>query len=785
APASGKEMREMPYVPGEILIKYRSSSPKARAAFRTARHLSPGNSGLEKVRIARIRLPETMGVAEALEQYRQDPDVEYAEPNYILHAAATPNDGSFTELWGLNNTGQTGGRPDADIDAPEAWEKTSGSDSVIIAVVDSGVAFDHPDLADNMWVNTGEVPGNGMDDDGNGYIDDIYGWDFIDNDGFPEDLHGHGSHVAGTIAAQGNNGSGITGVLWNAQIMALRFLGITGLGTTADAISAILYAVENGAQAINCSWGGTAFSRALSDAIDSAAVPVVCAAGNRGRDNDGSAVFYPASYKSSNIIAVAATDHNDSLAPFSNFGAESVDLAAPGVSIFSTIPLFSYGVPVTVYSENFNSASGSLPLLGWSRGGIKSSWEVTGGTGVGGTNSLEDSPAAQYLDGTLSWAGAMTPVNSVKNNRYLLRFDWKGELEDGFDYLDINFSLDGLSWDWIDFRTGSTGGSFKQYTADLTPVSDSFDQFYFGFGITADNTVAMEGVFIDNVVLTREPISISAYDYDHVQGTSMAAPHVAGVAGLIMALNPALSTTDIKEAIIKSTDAAGALKGKVLSGGRLNAFKALEYAEGPYAPTQLRYTVRSSSRIDLAWKDNSSREEGFTVERARDGSTQFSVIASLKPDAASYSDRDLSPATRYTYRVRVYGAALGDFAYSDEVSAKTLSSSGGGGGGGGGCFIATAAYGSDMHPHVMALREFRDRHLLQHRAGRAFVHFYYRYSPRAAEIIRDSEVLRSMTRTALYPLVMAAVFPFETVCLVLAALSATVIAVRRRHARCD
>ena len=209
------------------------------------------------------------------------PGVRYVEPNYILTASAFPNDPRFDELWGLHNTGQTGGIDDADIDGPEIWDQNTGSRDVIVGIIDTGVDYNHEDLAANMWTNPGETPGNGIDDDGNGLVDDVYGWDWVDNDNDPvsEDVgvH-HGTHVAGTVGAVGDNGVGVTGVSWNVQLMALRFLGANGSGLLSDAISAINYATAQGATLTCNSWGGGGFSQAMVDAIAAAGRcrPVVC-----------------------------------------------------------------------------------------------------------------------------------------------------------------------------------------------------------------------------------------------------------------------------------------------------------------------------------------------------------------------------------------------------------------------------------------------------------------------------------------------------------------------------
>ena len=272
-------------------------------------------------------------INQTLANLSQDANVAYAEPDYIVTINRTPNDNDFTTQWGLNNNN------DADIDAPEAWDVGIGNNSVVVAVIDSGVDYNHPDLTNQMWSNPNEIPGNGRDDDGNGFIDDVRGWDFADNDNNPIDEHNHGTHVAGVIGAQTNNARGVAGINWNVQIMALKFMNAQGAGSTSAAIQAIDYAVANGALVSNNSWGGGGFSQALFDAIQAANRQnhlFIAAAGNDGVNTDNTA-HYPSSYNLPNIISVAATDQQDQLATFSNFGNRTVDLAAPGFQIHSTI----------------------------------------------------------------------------------------------------------------------------------------------------------------------------------------------------------------------------------------------------------------------------------------------------------------------------------------------------------------------------------------------------------------------------------------------------------------
>jgi len=343
--------------PAELLVRFRSDASKAAI---NQVHSALGARVLRTFQIVPnlqlVRVPA--GVAEARELYEKDPTVLYAEPNYVYRiaqqATLTPDDSQFSQLWALHNTGQTGGTPDADIDAPEAWDISTGSSDVVVATIDSGVDYNHPDLADNVWRNTPECNGiPGIDDDHNGFVDDCYGVDMANNDSDPLDDHGHGTHVAGIIGARGNNSVGVVGVNWNVQIMACKFLNSSGSGFTSDAIRCLEYVKlmkDRGVNivATNNSWGGGGYSQALYDAIAahmSAGILFIAAAGNNGRDNDTSGV-YPASYYLPNVIAVAATDHNDDLATFSsggsNYGAHTVHVGAPGKSILSTTPNNTY-----------------------------------------------------------------------------------------------------------------------------------------------------------------------------------------------------------------------------------------------------------------------------------------------------------------------------------------------------------------------------------------------------------------------------------------------------------
>ena len=286
-----------------------------------------------------VMLPRSgMGQAEMIERLQASGLIEFAEPDYVLSASIAPNDPDYLNgaAWGLNTT--TTGSIDADINAPEAWDMVRYASNVVVAVIDSGIRATHEDLRDNLWTNPSEIAGNGLDDDRDGIVDDVHGYNAINNTGDVTDNVGHGTHVAGIIGASGNNGKGSTGVAWTVRLMSLKFLDADGEGATSDAIACIDYARAHGAQIINASWGGAGQSQSLRRAIDRArasGIIFVTAAGNETTDDDRTPT-YPASYTGDNIVSVAASDSLGALASFSNYGATSVDLMAPGMNILST-----------------------------------------------------------------------------------------------------------------------------------------------------------------------------------------------------------------------------------------------------------------------------------------------------------------------------------------------------------------------------------------------------------------------------------------------------------------
>lgn len=282
-----------------------------------------------------VRCPQSMSRSTVRRLLETDRRIARVEPDYRVGIVGAPNDPDFIRQWSLHNRIL----PGVDIRAIEAWGLHRGTRRIILAIIDSGIDYNHPDLAANMWHNPGEIPENNRDDDGNGFVDDIYGWSFAEGNADPIDRHYHGTHVAGTIGAVGNNGRGVSGIMQQVSLMAVKCLGDGGYGWSSGLIAGIYYAVDNGARVINASWGGSGRLQAMADALayaESRGVIFVAAAGNDRRDNDQQP-FYPASYEGDNIVSVAATDTKDSVAWFSNWGSTRVDLFAPGVDILSTV----------------------------------------------------------------------------------------------------------------------------------------------------------------------------------------------------------------------------------------------------------------------------------------------------------------------------------------------------------------------------------------------------------------------------------------------------------------
>ncbi|MDP8202909.1 MAG: S8 family serine peptidase, partial [Candidatus Tenebribacter mawsonii] len=418
------------YVKGEILIKFKSIPSNKKAVVAAKQQLiskykskvvKQWRTGAEHWKVDTL-LPG-YNLIKIIDSLNTNPYVEYAEPNYILRADIIPNDPSFGDQWALNNTGQNDGTPDADIDAPESWDITTGDTNIVVGVIDSGIDYEHEDLEDNIWTNWDEIPDNGIDDDNNGYIDDIHGWDFYNNDDDPMDDFGHGTHVAGTIGAVSNNGIGVTGVAWDVRMMALKFLGSDGSGPTSGAVSAIIYGTANGVKLTNNSWGGGEYSQTLYDAIasaDTAGILFIASAGNDAKDNDANPT-YPSCYDLENIISIASTDRNDSLSTFSNWGLSTVDIAAPGSSILSTEPNNQYGYKSGTSMAAPNVSGGIV--LAWAQFPGFSSHQIIHQI-LGGSDQKEN------LDGLMNSGSRLNIYNAVVDTNISIKVNHR-EIEFG------------------------------------------------------------------------------------------------------------------------------------------------------------------------------------------------------------------------------------------------------------------------------------------------------------------------------------------------------------------
>lgn len=343
------EYQDAEMVPGELIVKLKSSEA---ALLSRQLGVSIAESfdfpGLKTEQVVRLKVSPDRDIYQTLAELRADECVDFAEPNFVFHLQeheAAPND-LDPRLWGLKNEGQTGGKAGADISVEKAWEVTTGGGvgkGPLIAVIDSGIDLNHPDIWPNLWKNPGEHPGDGIDNDGNGVIDDVHGYNAFDDNGNPSDGLSHGTHVAGTIGAVGNNGQGITGVMQEAQMMAVKIFSDEGRTSTDVILRGILYSQKMGARLTSNSWGGGRYSQAIYDAFAGHTGLHMIAAGNSARDNDRHDQF-PANFDLPNIITVAATNHIDQRAGFSQWGATKVDVAAPGENILSTVPGGGYAV---------------------------------------------------------------------------------------------------------------------------------------------------------------------------------------------------------------------------------------------------------------------------------------------------------------------------------------------------------------------------------------------------------------------------------------------------------
>ena len=565
------------YVEGEILVRFKSNvTMQGRQSVASNHGALSVKSVSKRMKLSKVILQLGDDVSAAVEAYKSNPDIEYAQPNYIYYATALPNDTSVDQLWGMKNTGQTilnpsyttnnQGTSGYDIDAESAWDQITDCRSAVVAVLDTGINYTHQDLTTNMW-----------DGSGAGYPN--HGKDFVDSDNDPMPTGGgedHGTHVAGTIGAAGNNNSGVTGVCWQASIMSVRVLGADGIGYTSDIIQGIEFAADRGAKVINMSLGSeSGIDTFFNDAITYARtndVVVVVAAGNGGSDgvsddNDGlggdanaSTFTYPCNFTQDNLLCVAALDQSYSLASFSNYGATSVDIGAPGTNVLSSWA-------GQVITDDFTS--------GWS---INGGWASS----VCSSTNILSNPA--------DWCSSGKYANNADDEAYKsfnlssalaaeLYYLTSVNLEDGYDYFYTSMKSTGGDpfaggGTTLITLTGITAGFVKK---DISLCNTSTCSL--GFQLTSDGSVVRTGVRIYNFSINTLQTNSSSYSV--INGTSMASPHVAGIATMIRAFNPNYTYAQTVEAIKNGGEAVTALLGKSTTGRAANAMGSLVYITQP------------------------------------------------------------------------------------------------------------------------------------------------------------------------------------------------------------
>jgi len=539
------------FVPGEAIVRFKSGTT---ASERTATRRAADVEFEQSLEVPRAQLVEVDGdVKAAVRRLERQPDVAFAQPNYRYEALAVapPNDTFFGDLWGLEDSAA----PNPGVDVLEGWESNRGAGQVI-AVVDTGVALDHPDIAGNVWTGPGG----------------IHGHDFVDGDSDPDDYNFHGTHVAGTAAAIAGNGLGIAGVAPDAEIMAVRVLDGDGNGSSVDIGNGIAFAAQHGADVINLSLGGGGDSDPfmssgveIADGLDAV---VVAAAGNDDNDNDSDGTV-PCVLPHPNVICVAAVTEGGSLASFSNFGATTVDVGAPGTNILSAETDYA-----AVMTEDF--ATPDDWSTSTSNGGIP--WALVASPNTDGNNSATDSPGGDYgqaIDDdfyAVSTIFKTTPLSLVGQRGCRMHYHLRYALEDGFDFLFAGARTPDIDEDL--FVTGSSGGSFFAEEVSISDM-DGSPSASPRFTLLSDFDIELDGVYVDQLrVLCRAEPSPTG-DYVEFQGTSMAAPHVAGVAALVRAADPNAPNAQVIQAIEDGGAPLASLAGTTVSGRTADADGAI------------------------------------------------------------------------------------------------------------------------------------------------------------------------------------------------------------------
>ncbi|TGL62846.1 S8 family serine peptidase [Leptospira sarikeiensis] len=552
---------------------------------------------LDESGISQVELREGQTVEEAVAEYSNHPDIEFVQPNYVYHASVSPNDTQYGQLWGLNNTGQTiatatygvassnPGTSGSDMKMENAWAVSTDCSNMIVAIVDSGVNYNHTELSSNMWSS-----GACVSDKGVSLGACANGWDYADNDSNPMDLNGHGTHVAGTIGARGNNASGTTGICWTSKIMAVRVLDQLGSGDTATIIKGINFAVKNGAKVLNLSLGGPDYDNAMRTAMVNAGKKYdalfVVAAGNESNDLR-SENSYPCEYPDANILCVAALDQKFQLASFSNFDTskKTVDIGAPGTNIVS-----SWAGAENTYTLSFAS---------WTKSNF-------GGTAW---TSPTCPPLILMLSSSCSTVFAGSSTSGYQSNSYSIayapitisstadavtaRMNLLLDTESGYDGINMYASKSSSAGTifttpyHVGSLSGETNGSLISNFELAAPDCANSSTCSFGFEFVSDSSINRAGVAITSFSFITLDTGITN-QYNTINGTSMATPHVTGLATLLRSFNPRFTYSDTIKAIIAGGTTASSLQNITKYGKAANGEGAMKNLE---APTDLTVDV--------------------------------------------------------------------------------------------------------------------------------------------------------------------------------------------------
>ena len=606
------------YMGGELLVKFKPNATDAElldvvrgGALSLIKHIhtdamkATGHPGVSHMRTGRP-------LRQAMEFLNRHPAVEYAEPNWVYTHQAVANDPYFTggQLWGMYSDASSPVN-DYGSHAADAWAAGyTGNSSVVVGVIDEGIQYTHPDLAANIWTNPYESA-NGIDDDGNGYVDDVHGWNCVGNNNniYTSGYDSHGTHVSGTIGAVANT-IGVVGVTWHVSIISGKFLGPSG-GSTADAIEAVDYFTnlkikhpELNIVALNNSWGGGGSSQALLDAIVRAAqqnILFVAAAGNgdwRGRAiNTDVTPFYPSCYDTTagagydSVISVTAIDSTGAKASWANYGAKTVDLGAPGVTIYSTLPTDAYGA-YSGTSMATPHVTGAIALYASTHPGASAS-EIRNAI-LGSTTATTSLSGKTVTGGRLNLSTVIAP-SGPPTDPPPVPTGLNASAGDGQVSLSWNASA------------GATSYNVKRGT-----ISGSYGTTFNVVGATS--------------YLDTSAVNGTTYYY-----------------------------------VVSAVNSVGESENSTPVSATPQAL--------PAPPSGLIATAVSRSQIKLTWTDNADNETVFKIERTSNGGS-FSQIATVSANVTTYSNTGLSRNTTYSYRVRAYNAA-GNSAYSNTASAKT------------------------------------------------------------------------------------------------------------------